>query len=226
VINKKNNLTSSSSGFTLLELIIVVSIATLITVAFTTRFGIFERFQEDRFISEMINTLEFLHDEAKKSYTFYSFSFDLKNRTWRAGQLNGGNSNLPNPNSTQTNPLLAQGVGTLTSELASFLNPPLGNPEQLSPPEGFPSLYEEHRLPGEARFSDIVTPRGMVTEESGYNPYIIFSPRGFTEFAVIHLKKSNGSDLTLLTNPFTGIVELHQGYQEFKWELDTTGGGI
>jgi prepilin-type N-terminal cleavage/methylation domain-containing protein len=223
------------AGFTLLELILVVTIMGVLTVGVSTYFGTFSRFQEDRYIADLINTMEFLHSEAEKSYQFYLISFDFERRSWQAGTLN--NLSSPSPTvggakpsgstATLTGPPSAPaGAGSLTVELAEFLNPPLGNAQDFAPPIDFPSLYEHHLFPGQAGFEDIVTPRGMQISSGGDNPYLIFSPRGFTEFGVLHLVRSDQTRVTLVTNPFTGLVEHYEGYREFKWQLDASGGGL
>jgi type II secretion system protein H len=46
------------------------------------------------------------------------------------------------------------------------------------------------------------------------DPYIQFTPDGWVENAVIHLRDGDGKDFTLLVNPLMGSTELREGYIE------------
>jgi prepilin-type N-terminal cleavage/methylation domain-containing protein len=46
------------------------------------------------------------------------------------------------------------------------------------------------------------------------DPYIEFSPEGWVEHALIHLRDGEGRDFTLVVNPLTGNAELRDGYIE------------
>lgn len=212
------NFTRQVSGFTLLEILVVIGLIALVFLSVGSGLGLFTNFKEKRFIAELAQTMEFLHHEAKGSQQFYQIEFDLEQRAWHVGILKPEDASS---NSIAFDPL---NVGLMSLELADFLNPPLGNSQYFLPPPDFPSLGNLRSLPGEAYFEDIETPRGLITVESGVRPYIIFSPRGFTEFAVIHILRNNQSHSTLVTNPFTGEVEIHEGYREFRWELDEASG--
>jgi prepilin-type N-terminal cleavage/methylation domain-containing protein len=45
-------------------------------------------------------------------------------------------------------------------------------------------------------------------------PYIEFSPNGWVERALIHLRDGDGRDFTLTVNPLTGNTEFDEGYIE------------
>jgi hypothetical protein len=180
--------------------------------------GLLTRYREDQFISNLVQTLEFLHTESHSSQQYYQIEFDLIEKSWRVGVLQPDMA-LLNSNTNE-----AIGVGSLTLELSEFLTPPLGNGQSFIPPPTFPSLAQPHIMPGTGKIVDIHTPRGEITPESGMKPYIIFSPGGFTEFAVIHILRSAEQHTTLVTNPFTGAIETHSGYKEFKWNYDSPDG--
>lgn len=219
-INILNNSGHSRAdlGFTLLEILVVIGLIALVFLSVGSGLGLFTNFREKRFIAELAQTMEFLHHEAKGSQEFYQIEFDLEQRAWHVGILKPEDATN---NSVAYDPL---NVGLMSLELADFLNPPLGNSQYFLPPPDFPSLGNFRSLPGEAYFEDIETPRGLITVDTGVRPYIIFSPRGFTEFAVIHILRNNQNYTTLVTNPFTGEVEIHEGYREFRWELSEASG--
>ena len=79
-------------------------------------------------------------------------------------------------------------------------------------------------------FTDVRTMRGVINPpDSGMQnsrpddpnrpgmAYIRFSPRGFSEFSVIHLKLANEKDVTILVNPFTGEADIIRGYKDYEW---------
>jgi hypothetical protein len=84
----------------------------------------------------------------------------------------------------------------------------------MIPPPLFPSLAKPVPFPEGVTLTDVRTMRGMKTEGT---PYVHFSPRGFSEFCVIHLRLQNGSELTILVNPFTGLTEIYREYKDFEW---------
>jgi len=208
--------TAAQNGFTLLEIMIVVVLMALLALSVSSGFGMLTRYRESQFITDLAQTLEFLHAEALSSQQFYQIEFDLVKKSWHVGLLQ--------PEEELPNPAPGTGVGIITMELADFLNPPLGNAQSFMIPPDFPSLAKERIMPGTGGFVDIVTPRGKITPQTGEKPYVIFSPRGFTEFAVFHITLQNGTFITLVTNPFTGEIEIHDGYKEFKWTYDTPEG--
>jgi prepilin-type N-terminal cleavage/methylation domain-containing protein len=207
----------SSRGFTLLELIIVITLMGVMGSTLLGGFGMLNRYREDQFITDLVQTLEFVHSEAKGAQQFYQIEFDLTERSWHVGLLR--------PEDVDTETVVRDSsVGNLSFELADFINPPLGNSQSFMIPPDFPSLAKPRKMYGTATFQDIITPRGEITADLGEKPYIIFSPRGFTEFAVIHIRRSDETAVTLVINPFTGNVEIHEGYKEFKWQYETAEG--
>jgi prepilin-type N-terminal cleavage/methylation domain-containing protein len=240
------------NGFSLLELVLVVAIIGLVYVTMGSGFGSFARFRDRAYIGELVETLEFLHAQAQQDYEFYQIEFDLAQQSWTVGLLEqdlddpvlnsassfGGAASSIGPNAAGTagagmNAVggmgalgTAVGIGSLSIELATFLNPPLGSGQSFVPPPAFPSLGEPHRAPGGMRFVDIRTPRGELNAESGERPYLIFSPRGFTEFGVIHLERSDQSSVTLVINSFTGEIDQHEGYREFEWTFEFASEGL
>jgi prepilin-type N-terminal cleavage/methylation domain-containing protein len=70
---------------------------------------------------------------------------------------------------------------------------------------------EPEKLLSGVSFRDIsVAGRKVVEGEA----HIDFSPCGLVEPSVIHLVNSDGDEISIMINPFTGKVEIHDGYVE------------
>ena len=108
----------------------------------------------------------------------------------------------------------------LQLELSAMLSPDMGDESTIIPPPSYPSLAEPTTLPGAMEFLDVMTPRGKVAAgDNRDNPYLIFSPRGTSEFGVIHVALGPGHPVTILVNPWTGMAEVYREYKEFQWNL-------
>ncbi len=66
----------------------------------------------------------------------------------------------------------------------------------------------EGSLSGQTMFRDITA--GSHPED----PYILFTPDGWVEHALIHLRDGEERDFTLIVKPLTGDTELREGYVE------------
>lgn len=67
-------------------------------------------------------------------------------------------------------------------------------------------------LPG-VRFQDVVVAGKKINEGTAH---IDFSPYGLIEHSIIHLVNSDGDELSIIINRFTGKVELSPGYKELR----------
>lgn len=65
--------------------------------------------------------------------------------------------------------------------------------------------------------TSVKTPGKEREKSQGGKAYIHFSPRGFSEFAVIHFHLYNDDPVTLVDNPFTGLVTVYPGFRDFEW---------
>lgn len=200
----------------------------IITVIFgvisirSTAFGYWQREGAIRRLSE---TITFLHHRAINDGVFYRMEFDLdpESSSYRVGQIvaeERDETELIALSSSEA------GVGILSLQLADFLTPSVGRYQTMIPPPDFPSLAEPVELPPGLLYQDIRTMRGLQAADSNYDqkPYILFSPRGFSEFAVIHLQfgDDNEGKVTILVNPFTGLTEIYREYRDFQWTYGRT----
>jgi Tfp pilus assembly protein FimT len=71
-------------------------------------------------------------------------------------------------------------------------------------------MATEGRLSGQTTFRDVKV--ASHPDET----YIEFSPEGWVERALIHLRDGDNRDFTLMVNPLTGDTELREGYVEEK----------
>jgi prepilin-type N-terminal cleavage/methylation domain-containing protein len=71
-------------------------------------------------------------------------------------------------------------------------------------------MATESTLTGQTTFRDV-----QVASHPD-DPYIQFSPNGWVEHALIHIRDGENRDFTLLVNPLTGNTELREGYLEEK----------
>lgn len=221
---KARSARGGAGGFTLLELIVVVIIFAVVATLIGTRAGAFGFYSEEGTLRRISETISFLHYQALADQRTYQLELDLGENSFKVGQLT--DVGPPDPEIAK----MFQDAGILSLDLALMLNPSINSDQIFSEPEGFPSLSQPNFLPGEMRFTDVRTMRGVVTPPSSSigerNPddpnrpgvaYIRFSPRGFSEFAVIHIRMGNQREVSLLVNPFTGETSIIRGYKDFEW---------
>jgi len=203
---------SRQQGFTLIELILVLVIVALGFGVFTVRFGILDTWREKNALQKLTETIVLLNNQAVMDQAFYRMEFDLEENSWRVGVMRPEDMVAEADNQINLPPLVL--------ELATLLSPSMPDGTTMIPPPSMPSLATPLKLPGQMVFLDIVTPRGKIArDEKRENPYLLFSPRGFSEFGVIHISMGESKAVTVLVNPWTGLAEVFREYKEFKWTL-------
>lgn len=207
---------ASIRGFTLIELILVIVLIGIIFMLAGFRTGTFSFWREEGFLRKLSETIQFLHYQAVTDQAFYRLEFDFDKNTYRIGILKAEG---PEDSSLD----VADESGNLTRELTFFLNPSISEESTLIPPPSFPSLAEPQPLPAGVTVESVKVMRKEYSRSQGGTIAINFSPRGFTDFSVIHLKMSNGSPITFLVNPFTGAPEIYREYKDFEWSYGRKG---
>jgi prepilin-type N-terminal cleavage/methylation domain-containing protein len=200
-----------SSGFTLIEIVIVLFVIALATGVLLVRMGTFGYWRQEGFIRSLSETIVFLHHQAIVDQAFYRMDFNLEKNTYQVGVIR------PESDIREDLSAISTDAGNLTLELAAFLSPAIGKTHTLIPPPSMPSLAEKVEFPPEVRFQDIRTMRGKKLASEGGEAYILFSPRGFSEFAVLHLEDVTGQPVTILVNPFSGNTSIYREYKDFQW---------
>ncbi|NLF26238.1 MAG: prepilin-type N-terminal cleavage/methylation domain-containing protein [Deltaproteobacteria bacterium] len=207
------------SGFTLIELVIVIAIIAAIFALPITRRATTQYWREESMIRRLSETLVLLHRQAITDGVFYRMEFDLSREhpAYRVGEIVAEQEDF---SALQHLSSADAGVGFCTIQLAKFSSPDEGHFQSMIPPRSFPSLADPVPLSADTYFADIMTMRGKIDERTGVTPYILFSPRGFSEFAVIHLQLSRPDNkVTILVNPFTGLTDIYRDseFKEFEW---------
>lgn len=198
-------------GFTLIELVVVVTIIGIAAAILSINFGAFSYWNEETFLRKFAETLEFLHHQAVQDGEHYQVEINFKNNSYRIGVLKT-EEYYENSEISEA----AQDEGSLSLELAAYLNPHLGKSHSLIPPPSFPSMAEPVTLPQDVTFEDVRNMSGLIIPSKSQSATISFSPRGFSEFAVVHLRFGQ-SPVTILINPFSGLTEVYREYKDFQW---------
>mgnify|MGYP006271014941 CR=1 FL=1 len=199
-------------GFTLIELVLVIAIMGLMIGIFSVRLSDINFWKEEAALKKLGELVVFLNNQSVMDQSFYRIEFDLDNRQYRVGVVKNESSITQNQSGVNLPPLQL--------ELSAMLSPDMGDESTVIPPPAYPSLAEPTTFPGAMQFLDVMTPRGKVAVgDKRENPYLIFSPRGTSEFGVIHLALGPGNPVTILVNPWTGMAEVFREYKEFEWTL-------
>ena len=199
-------------AFTLIELVLVITILGLMIGIFSVRLSDINFWKEEAALRKLRDLVVYLNNAAVMDQSFYRLEFDLENRQYRVGVIKNDSSIIQNQSGAN--------IPLLRLELSAMLSPDMGDESTLIPPPSMPSLAEPTTLPGQMEFLDVMTPRGKVTTgDKRENPYLIFSPRGTSEFGVIHVALGPGHPVTILVNPWTGMAEVYREYKDFQWNL-------
>lgn len=199
-------------GFTLVELVLVILIIGLSMSLLSRRLGVLDFWREQTAIRKLSETIVLLNTQAVIDQAFYRLEFDLQKNEYRVGVMRPEDTITANANGVNLPPLAL--------ELAALLSPAIANGSTMIPPPSIPSLAQPTKLPGNLTFVDVVTPRGKAKGgDSRENPFLMFSPRGFSEFGVIHLSSGGKYPVTIFSNPWTGLAETFREYKEFEWTL-------
>lgn len=202
----------SQRAFTLIELVLVIAIMGLMIGIFVVRLSDINYWKEEAALKKLSELVIFLNNQSVMDQSFYRIEFDLENRQYKVGVVQNVSSITQNQSGVNLPPLQL--------ELSALLSPDMGDESTVIPPPSYPSLAEPNTFPGAMQFLDVMTPRGKVTTgDKRENPFLIFSPRGTSEFGVIHLALGPGQPVTILVNPWTGMAEVYREYKEFEWTL-------
>ena len=159
-------------GFTLIELIIALSIVGLVLLLSFPRI---ERLFGDDLRSasrHLIGTIRYLYNEASASKRIYRLNYDLAEKKYWV---------------------------TVLEEEGKFVS-------------ANDALAKRAFLPKRIQFQDIYTlHNGKVMEGVVFTQ---FYPEGRVDRTVIHLKESDKNLITLIVNPLTGKISVHNSYVE------------
>ena len=207
----------NARGFTLLEIVVVIVLLGLLaSMLFRSRLNSFRYWEQEGAIRRLSEVIAFLYSQSVTDGNTYRLEFDFESdpQTYRIGQIAEDSFADTLTNSANT------GLSPLTIKINNYLNPKMATYYSMFPPEDIPSLRDPIELPQGVYIEDVRTVRGLHTSSSDEEkPFMIFFPRGFAEFCVIHLKLEREEDafVTILVNPYTGVADVFREYKDFKW---------
>ncbi len=225
-------------GFTLIEIVVVITLLVVISGLAISRFDSLLGWRQRSDIRRFVDTWQFLYNESAARREGYRLIVDFDSQSYYVRR-----EVLIEPSEVQKVDFLRglrtdsekkrlnekdQELGSLEDEYkdedkrlggsvenlyfqALFGDP--NEPVKLTRPTEFPSLAERHELTTDLQFRDVTTRAGKITE--GAVP-LRFSPRGGTDFAVVHLKTSK-TVYTITMSPTTGEVKLLEGDEDLDW---------
>ncbi len=200
-------------GFTLIELVLVLVIIGLAMGLAVVRLGTLDHWREQAALRKLTDTIVLLNNQAVLNQVFYRMEFDLEKNQYRVGAMK--------PEDTTVDVQTGDTPPILQLELANIISPAIPNGATMIPPPGLPALAEPITLAGKMMFLDVATTRGKTTrDDKRSNPFLMFSPRGFSEFGVIHIAMGDETPITIMVNPWTGLAEVYTEYKDFEWTLN------
>ncbi|NMC61974.1 MAG: type II secretion system protein [SAR324 cluster bacterium] len=209
---------SCSAGFTLIELVMVILVigAMMLLVTFST--GSYQYWREEAFIRRLTETIEFLHTQAVADQAFYRLELDF-GRGKQQSFFSVGVVQAEEDKVLQAQGIATEDIGLVSTELYFFLHPSTGvdGTYSIIPPPSFPSLYEPTFFPEDVFLERVRTASAIYNRNQDDKAFLLFSPRGFSSFAVLHLSLSKGAPLTILVNPFTGMTKIYREHKDFEW---------
>lgn len=214
-------------GFTLIELILVMAIVGLTLGLMTVRLGAIDFWREQASIRRLREAIAVLNNQAVLDQSVYRLEFDLQGNSFRAGVMR--------PDSAMGLSVSTAGgqaginLDPLEAQLADILSPETAPGATMIPPpreSALAALAEPTKLGGRYVLLDVVTADGKFSREDtdAPKPGLRFSPRGVSDFGVIHISTGGDSAITIVANPWTGLAELYPGYKEFEWATGSQSG--
>ncbi|MCI5066709.1 prepilin-type N-terminal cleavage/methylation domain-containing protein [bacterium] len=208
---KHDSTLARSSGFTLIELMLVIAVVGALLVFGVRNTSSARLWKRQAALRELNETMRFLFHQAVADQTFYQIEFDLERSTYTVGALR------PEPGADDRFREIAADAGNISLELNAFVNPSSGETYTVIPPPDFPSLGMPRPLPEGLTLEAIYTPQGWVRRGEEQRVRMRFSPRGFAEFIVLHLQLGGVQEMTLVNNPFTGLTSTYPEWRDYEW---------
>jgi prepilin-type N-terminal cleavage/methylation domain-containing protein len=206
------------AGFTLIELVLVIVVIGLTMGLVSVRLGAVDFWREQSTLRKLTETIVLLNNQAILDQQFYRMEFDLKDNSFKVGVMRPDSAGL---GSSSNGRQAAFNLDTLEEDLALLLSPESSSSATMIPPPSMPSLAQPTKLGGRYILLDVVTSEGKISREMEDvpSPAIRFSPRGVSDFGVIHISTGGETAITILANPWTGLAEVYPGYRDFKWSM-------
>ena len=229
-----------NEGFTLIELLLVIVLISIISTFAVTRLESIIGWKQEGDIRRIMSTWQLMFNESFARGEGYRLILNIDNNSYYVrrevhpeGNTTEQVDRLENLRSKKEKSRRAEkeveSLPSLKEEFAeedrrqsgsldslyyrTLFSDPEG-PVRLAVPLEFPALGEERTLAEGLKIRDVVV-RGERLEQG--EAVLRFSPRGGTEFAVVHMVAGDVV-YTLVNDPATGNVKLHVGDMDFEWQ--------
>ncbi|MBI3541787.1 MAG: prepilin-type N-terminal cleavage/methylation domain-containing protein [Deltaproteobacteria bacterium] len=197
-----SKISSKSSGFTLIEVLIVVGLMGLIMTLFLPGLGLVLKANINNSARELATLIRAAHDEAVLNGRVHRVAFDLdKNQYW--------------VEVTDERGFLMRTEEQTEAERKLNERRSDEEKEKHKDPFQLATLLTKKKksLPLGVRFTDVVTSRSKDPIKGGMAYTHVF-PFGLLEKTVIHLRDDLERESTLAVSPVTGKSRLFQHYQK------------
>lgn len=228
----------SQHGFTLLELILVITLIAVISTLAISRVDSIIGWKYNRDVRKFITLWEFLNAEAigrRETYRLYldfdkqsyyvrreipaernrafvrevDYLSNLRTKGEKKRREEDDKKEERRDLSDQFEAEDERQANSIEEQFYQFYFNDAGSEASLGVPLEFPSLAEEQALTEGLRFKDIKI-RGE-TLDSGTS-FIRFSARGISDFVIVHISIEDKDQMTILMDPTSNKVALKEGY--------------
>ncbi|MCC6932694.1 MAG: hypothetical protein IT292_05515 [Deltaproteobacteria bacterium] len=233
----------------MVEVILVIVIIGLLSSVAVSKFDTVFQYRQRGEIRKLINTWELLYQESQARGEAYRLLINIDDQTYtvrrevmqhhdgirQVDHLKNLRTRTEKERRRQKELEQTANIEELLSNEASrdaqsldvlfyqalFIDP--YSDTNLEAPQEFPSLAQQNSIPKELRIRDVRTEAGIFQEGDAI---IRFSPRGGSDFAVLHIEVNLEADqdeqqiITILFNPWTGKARVINREMDFEWTMD------
>ena len=219
-ITKQPKKSKKQTGFTLVELIIVLAIiAGVVIFGFNVLVGSSTKNMKSTGL-HLFKIINYVYNEASLTGSYYRIVFDLDKQKYfveysdtpfyviqdddAVEQIRIKNEEKPDVGQDEEVESAASAKGNFT--------------------ESDDDLLEIFELPENIKFADVQVSHQKEKATSG-KAYLYFFPKGYTEFAVIHISDVDEENfLSLIVNPLTANVDISPEYVDYDDALENLNG--
>lgn len=231
----------SEEGFTLIELILVITLIALMMTVAAQRIDSVLIWKQRAAVRQFANVWQFLYGEALGKSQAYRLIIDFSGNSyavrreipleegqaknvdylahWRSQSEKERKANeVFNKKLSIDQEFTEEDTRQSGSLEKLFYQDIYADPYvnvRLGLPLDFKHLGERQFLAADVSFADLLTAEGKQTEGVAF---IRLSPRGGSSFAVVHLSVAGKFYYTVSINPLTGKMSLEDGYKEIEYK--------
>lgn len=191
---------SRRTGFTLLEVLIVVAIMVMVVAMAMPGIGVATRASLESCTRDLATTIRSAFDEAQLQGRVFRVVFDLKENTYWVEQ---GPQNLVLRSEKQSDERKRLDARLSKEELDSKKKPNFGMSKAIT--------KSKKSLPMGVDFTDVITSAHKEPIKDGMAYSHIF-PHGFVEKTIIHVKDRMGHEASLIIDPISGKSRYEGSY--------------